>query len=127
MCNTFSNVKNRPNKQAKGFTKHYERREKMGRQRVTNPKHPLYKPKEKIINTLIVKGTLDVLKGYTFLKKKVILEHPIDKGYFKEVYVLSDMGKNYLQRLKVEKKNLELKKSFKEVDIDSEMEVYLCM
>lgn len=50
---------------------------------------------------LFVFGTFDTLaKGYNCYIKKIKKEHPIDKGYFKEVYVLTDMGKNKLKRLK---------------------------
>lgn len=100
-----SNVENRPNKTAKGFTKHYERREAKGQIRITNPKHANYnEEKDRIINKLIVKGTTDELRGYsTFFRKLIRKEHLVDKGYFKEVYVLSDMGKLKLARLKREK------------------------
>lgn len=100
----ISNVKNRPNRQAKGFTKHYERREKMGKQRITNDKHPNYKPKEKLITTLIVRGTSDVLKGYWLFRKRVVIQHPTDMGFTKEVFVLNDMGKAKLKRLRRERK-----------------------
>ena len=50
---------------------------------------------------LFVFGTFDPLaRGYNCYIKKIKKEHPIDKGYFKEVYVLTDMGKNKLKRLK---------------------------
>ena len=99
-----SNVNNRPNRVAKGFTKHYERREAQNKQRITNPNHPLYKEKEKLINRLIVRGTTDDLHGYSLLYRKLIkIEHPIDRGFFKQVYILSDMGKGRLKRLKREK------------------------
>ncbi len=53
---------------------------------------------------LAVNGTTDKLAGgYRFLAKKVKVEHPIDKGYFKEAYILTDMGKARLKRLKIEK------------------------
>jgi len=101
----MSNVKNRPNKLAKGFTKHYERCEKMGRVRISNPKHPQHnEEKSRIINSLIVKGTTDELRGYLFIAKKIKKEHPKDRGYFKEVYVLTDMGRAKLRNLKMKKK-----------------------
>ena len=101
----ISNIKNRPNKLAKGFTKHYERREAKGQIRISNPKHPKYnEEKERIINNLIVRGTTDKLNGYSFIYRKLIKkEHPVDKGYFKEVYVLTDSGRAKLARLKREK------------------------
>ena len=102
-----STIGHRQNKTAKGFTAHYERREKLGRVRISNPKHPLYKEeKEKIILALIVRGTLDSFAkrggvgSILGLAKKVKKEHPIDKGYFKEVYVISDCGKRRLRELK---------------------------
>ncbi len=100
-----SNVENRPNKIAKGFTKHYEREEAKGKIRISNPKHLNYnEEKSIIINKLIVRGTTDELRGYSLFYRKLIKkEHPIDKGYFKEVYVLSDMGKAKLARLKRKK------------------------
>ena len=87
-----SNTKNRPNKQAKGFTKHYERRKAMGRNQL---------PKEDV-NTLIVRGTLDELgRGRWMITKKIKIEHPVDKGYFKEVYVLHEKyGKTLLNHKK---------------------------
>lgn len=92
---------NRHNKQAKGFTKHQERREKLGRVRITNPKHPNYNPKEVIITKLIVKGTLDHLSGSkSFLFKKAKIEHPTDKGYFKEGYILTDWGRARLRTMR---------------------------
>jgi hypothetical protein len=99
---SISNVKNRPNKVAKGFTKHYERNEKLGKSRIDNPKHPDYKEKSSHINSLIVRGTTDVLAGgMLFLIKKIKKEHPIDKGYFKEVFVLSEFGKAKLRNKKI--------------------------
>lgn len=99
---TTSNVKQRLNKQAKGFTKHYERNEAKGRVTISNPKHPQYDAiKAPLINTLIVRGTLDHLSGNKmFLIKKVKVEHPTDKGYFKEVYILTDSGKRLLKSRK---------------------------
>ena len=50
---------------------------------------------------LFVFGTFDTLaKMYNTSIKKIKKEHPIDKGYFKEVYVLTDTGRNKLKRLK---------------------------
>lgn len=95
-------MNNRPNKQAVGFTKHYERREKQGRTRISNPKHPLYKSKDEMIVSLIVRGTLDELRGKMFLTKKIKIEHPIDKGFFKEAIVLTDSGRALLKRKKRE-------------------------
>jgi hypothetical protein len=101
----MSNIKNRPNKLAKGFTKHFERCEKIGKVRITNPKHTKYnEEKIGVITNLIVRGTTDILRGYKSLFcKKIKVEHPIDKGYFKEVYVLTDFGKSKLRNLKRKK------------------------
>jgi hypothetical protein len=98
-------LKNRHNKTAKGFSIHEEQRKLKGRIRISNPKHPNYNPtKYKTLLKLMVKGTTDVLAGgYTFMVKKIKKEHPIDKGYFKECYILSDFGKMKLKRLKREK------------------------
>lgn len=89
----FSNVESRPNKVAKGFTKHYERGAKYGKENM-NPD----------IGSLMVRGTTDILSKRTHLavslSKKVMKEHPIDKGYFKQVYVLSDAGKRLLKQKK---------------------------
>jgi hypothetical protein len=99
----MTNIGHRQNKQAKGFTKHYESREAKGRIRITNPKHPNYDPKEIDITRLIVKGTLDSLYGHRFLIKRIKIEHPIDKGFFKEVIILNDMGKSLVRRMKRER------------------------
>lgn len=102
---SFSNVKDRPNRVAKGFTKQSERWKIQGRVRISNDKHPDYNKRGNAMDVLklTVRGTTDELLGLgMFLKKKVKKEHPIDKGYFKEVYVLSDFGKNKLKRLKNE-------------------------
>lgn len=97
-------ARNRPNKTAKGFTMHHIRREKLGRTTITNPMHPKYNPKVELVNTLIVRGTLDLLTkrggGIMGIAKRVKKEHPIDKGYFKEVYIISDYGKRLLNNLK---------------------------
>jgi len=97
-------LNNRYNKQAIGFTKHNERRVKQGKIRITNPKHPLYNEAQaNLITTLIVRGTLDILAkrgGIASVGKKVLKEHPTDKGYYKEVYVLSAYGKLYLKQIK---------------------------
>lgn len=95
---SISNVKHRPNKVAKGFTKHYEQRENKGRQVrlwLANSN------KSSDLSSLIVRGTTDHLAGGKWLYiKKIKVEHPIDKGYFKEVYVLTDKGKARLKTLK---------------------------
>ena len=99
----FSNVDSRPNKTAKGFTKHYENWATKGRQRISNDKHLQYNKRgnAKEILSLIVRGTTDNLKslkgGYIKLIKK---EHSINKGYFKEVYTLTESGKRKLKQKK---------------------------
>ena len=84
-----------------------ERRKKINKERVSNPAHPKYNDqKYKIFLRLAVYGTCDVLaKGINYNIKKITKEHPTDKGYFKEVYILSDAGKRKLNRLR-EAKNL---------------------
>jgi len=53
---------------------------------------------------LFVFGTFDTLaKGHNYNIKKIKKEHPIDNGYFKEVYILTDIGRNKLKRLKCNK------------------------
>lgn len=90
----------RPNKTANGFTKHYERREKLGRKR---PIITLYSKQEKAdnITRLIVRGTLDLLAariGILSISRRIKKEHPIDKGYFKEIYIISEYGKRLYKR-----------------------------
>ena len=99
----MSVIDSRPNKVAKGFTKHYEQRKKQGRELVLNEKHPAYRQKTPMLLKLMVKGTTDSLIGFTYMRKRVIVKHPTEFGYFKEAYVLSSMGKAKLQRLKREK------------------------
>jgi hypothetical protein len=91
------NLKNRPNKQAKGFTKHYERNKAKGRTYIENPAHPAFNA---TLNTLIVRGTLDHLAKTKFYLKKVRIEHPTDKGFFKDAYILNESGKKLLQSRK---------------------------
>ena len=92
------NLKGRPNKQAKGFTKHYYQMKEKGRRFIENPVHPNF---NHILNTLIVRGTLDHLaKGKTFYFKKIKIQHPTDMGFYKEAYVLTDSGKRRLQTMK---------------------------
>lgn len=88
----FSNAENRPNRTAKGMTRTYERGRRWGKE--------VRKPD---VGTLMVRGTCDPLAkrmGVASLSKKVMKEHPTDKGYFKQVYVLSDFGRTRLQNLK---------------------------
>ena len=89
----ISRVKYRPNKIAKGFTKHYERRNKK-----INIK------KERLLLSLILYGTCDELAnragGVLHISKRIKKEHPIDKGYFRDVIVLSDYGKKLLKKIK---------------------------
>lgn len=73
---------NRSNKTAVGITK-----------TITDQKRNTRLKRD--VEILSVYGTLDILRGGTlkFLIKKIKVEHPIDKGYYKEIYVLNDMGK----------------------------------
>ena len=94
-------LKHRPNRIAKGFTKQEENRKAKGKTRIGNPVHPNF---NHIVNTLVVRGTLDELgAGYWMFKKRVIINHPTDAGFKKEVFVLSELGKNKLKRLKQKK------------------------
>ena len=97
---------NRQNRTAIGFSLNEERRVKHGKVRISNPKHPDYnEEKDRILLGLMVRGTTDVLKGgYYMLCKKIKIEHPTDKGFFKEVYVLNEFGKNRLKKLKQNRK-----------------------
>ena len=60
----------------------------------------------KIILTLVVRGTTDILGKRSGIvcriAKKVKVEHKTDKGYFKEVLKLSEYGKKKLAKLKRE-------------------------
>lgn len=85
----FSNIEQRPNKTAKGFTKNAERMKSQGRN-----------IKDTDILRLTVRGTTDELNGMLFYFKRVNKEHPTDKGYFKQVFVLSDTGKAKLRNKK---------------------------
>lgn len=50
---------------------------------------------------LSVLGSTDVLAVLVnYMFKRVMVEHPTDKGYFKEVYVLSDKGKLRLKSMR---------------------------
>ncbi len=93
---------NRPNKNALGFTLHLEARRKKGKDYISNPKHPAYNDATcRKMGMLGVYGSFDSLanrKGLSYsLSKKVMKEHPIDKGYFKEVYIISSYGKRLLK------------------------------
>jgi hypothetical protein len=44
---------------------------------------------------LAVRGTLDILARSRFDIIKVYIEHPINKGYFKQVYILKKNKKEY--------------------------------
>lgn len=86
MSYNINNLPPRPNRTAAGYlytsvrSKHKSKDEKL---------------------KLFVFGTFDPLaKMYNTSIKKIKKEHPIDKGYFKEVYVLTDTGRNKLKRLK---------------------------
>lgn len=94
----FSNVASRPNKTAKGFTKHYERNSQLGKER----KVSMSILDTDYIGKLTVYGTCDVLAGnrFAYFIKTVIIEHPIDKGYFKKVLILNERGKSKLRMLK---------------------------
>ncbi len=91
----ISNVANRPNKLAKGLTKHYERRVKMNRGTHVAD----------VVSKLMVRGTTDHLTNKWLYFKKVLVEHPTDKGYFKSVITLTDTGRKRLQTMRQLKKS----------------------
>ena len=65
-------------------------------------KQILFTSKRDLFRTLMFKGTLDKLaKGLYFgTTKNELREHKIYKGYFKEVKVLNDKGREKLERLR---------------------------
>ena len=84
----------RPNKLAQGLTAHNERNKKRGGKTFLNLNS------NPDLLTLSVRGTLDVFarrQSPNALSKRVYKEHPIDKGYFKEVFILSNYGKHLLK------------------------------
>ena len=82
----IKNLPKRPNKNAAGYL-------------YTSVKCK-HKTKDKKLK-LFVYGTFDTLaKIHNTSIKKIKKEHPTDKGYFKEVYILTDFGKDKLKRLK---------------------------
>lgn len=103
-----SQIRNRPNKTALGFYFTDERRKKStNKQRVTfhcdlNNEEKMFK------NRLNLYGTGDLLsrtEGIYPFKKKIKVEHPTDKGYFKEVYIITDAGKKRLATVKRMREN----------------------
>ena len=64
-------------------------------------KHKINPEKKKILMSLAIDGTLDILakKKSVFYKpaKLIEREHSVNKGYFKKVYVLSDHGRLMLE------------------------------
>ena len=89
----------RQNKLANGFS-----RMSADTKRISNPNHPEYDDvKCRILLMLTVYGTTDVLAkrklgGSLGLAKRSKVEHKTDKGYFKDVIVLSDCGKRLLKQ-----------------------------
>ncbi len=93
----------RPNRKAKGALYTEKRRElTTGKNRISNPKHPQYNEvKDRINLKLMCHGTCDSLaKMVNYSVKKIKREHPTDKGYFKECYILTDSGRAKLKRMK---------------------------
>ena len=80
------NPYNRPNKLAVGVNKTEYRNIARGKGRTSNTKHIAYNGEQSRI----------VLA----LAKKVKKEHSTDKGYYREVYILSDYGKTLLKNKK---------------------------
>jgi len=64
------------------------------------PEKDNYAGKTKILLSLAVRGTTDILGRFRFSIKGVVKHHPIDSDYTKRVLVLNDMGKRKLSRLK---------------------------
>ncbi len=97
----------RPNRNAQGFLYTEVRRFKMtGKQRISNDKHPDYNAeKDRVCLALNVHGTCDTIgRGRWMFVKKAKIEHPENKGYFKEGYILTPAGKAKLLRMKNELK-----------------------
>jgi hypothetical protein len=93
----------RPNRKAKGALYTEKRRElTTNKKRISNPKHPDYnETKDRTALKLMCFGTCDTLaKLINYSVKKIKKEHPTDKGYFKECYVLTDSGRTKLKRMK---------------------------
>jgi len=89
----------RQNKLANGFSKM-----SADTKRISNPNHPDYNDEQfHTLLMLTVYGTTDVLAkrrcgGFSGLAKRTKIEHKTDKGYFKDVIVLSDYGKRLLKK-----------------------------
>jgi len=82
----------RPNKTAAGICFTQQRQKNMGKHRIKN--NVLYDQEDKVIVLrLSMRGSCDVLASNWLLCHRVKVEHPIDKGYFKEAYVLTKQGK----------------------------------
>lgn len=93
------------NKQALGFLKTLREQTK------DNKLEYLRSEKFNLKEKLSLFGTLDSLAGNKHVTKLVKKEHPTDKGYFKEVYVLTFIGKVRLKR----KKSRKIRKTINEV------------
>lgn len=66
-------------------------------------KAPMFTDKSEKQLKLCLYGNFDALNNsglFAKIAKKVMKEHPTDKGYFKEVFVLSDSGKRRLRDIK---------------------------
>jgi hypothetical protein len=97
MKRTKNNPYNRPNKVAIGFMRQEDNRKKQGKQRIGNPAHPDF---NEVVNTLCVRGTLcKVLPMWLYRTRKTIY-HPTDPTFTKEVFILNDKGKQYLNHKK---------------------------
>jgi len=87
-------IPNRPNKLSKGLTIQMDNDKKRGKKvRYSDD-----------FNTLSVKGTLDKIgRSFWLNRKRVIIKHPTDFGFYKEAFVLSDSGKLRLKNKRREK------------------------
>ena len=59
------------------------------------------KNKSAVSITLAVRGTTDHLAQTNFYFKLTSIEHPTDKGYFKQAYKLTKQGKQRLISMKI--------------------------
>ena len=97
-----SQIRNRHNKNAIGFSFTDERRKELtGKIRVRtvvdmDDEHKMF------LNRLNLFGTGDMLtkRLVSFYTKKVRIESKIDTGFYKEVYILTDSGKKRLKTLR---------------------------
>lgn len=97
------NIRGRHNKIAIGFTYTDERRKKStGKSRISTYAD-MNNERKMFLNRMSLYGTGDLLSRRETLHpymKKVRREHPTDTGYFKEVYIITEVGKKRLATVK---------------------------